>query len=187
MIRDWPTHLVGVRHGTRHAPNSSSSCDTGFQSIELSFRLIVKTRINSNPTRTRTLLFDIELNLIGFEQFGFGTCLDGIHLADDSTHWRISVLSCTETKHPRMRLCLLLTHTHPQQHTHSDPTSGYLSFIPDMTVLLQESVVCELGLSNGAPGVFRKRIYDETAERTSDLVESVYTSDTLFVRNAHFA
>ena len=43
------------------------------------------------------------------------------------------------------------------------------------------------GLSNGTPCVFRKLIYDETAEHTSASTESVDTSDTLFVRNAHYA
>ena len=59
--------------------------------------------------------------------------------------------------------------------------------IPGMPVLLQENIACELGLSNGTPGIFRKLIYDETAECTSLSTENVYTSDTLFVRDAHYA
>ena len=56
-----------------------------------------------------------------------------------------------------------------------------------MPVLLQENIPCALGLSIDTPGIFRKLIYDETMEHHSDLTESIYTSDTFFVRNAHYA
>ena len=69
----------------------------------------------------------------------------------------------------------------------TDHIPGYLPLVPGMPVLLQENIACELGLSNGTPGIFRKLIYDETTEHNSDLTESVYTSDTIFVHNAHYA
>ena len=69
----------------------------------------------------------------------------------------------------------------------TDHIPGYLPLVPGMPVLLQENIACELGLSNGTPGIFRKLIYDETAECTSGSTDNVYTSDTLFVRNAHYA
>ena len=69
----------------------------------------------------------------------------------------------------------------------TDHIPGYLPLVPDMPVLLQENIACELGLSNGTPGIFRKLIYDDSAERTSGSTESVYTSDTLFVHNAQYA
>ena len=69
----------------------------------------------------------------------------------------------------------------------NDHIPGYLPLVPGMPVLLQENIACELGLTNGTPGIFRKLIYDETTEHNSDLTESVYTSDTIFVHNAHYA
>ena len=39
---------------------------------------------------------------------------------------------------------------------------GYLPLIPGMPVLLQENIACELGLSNGTQGIFRKSVYDPT-------------------------
>ena len=68
----------------------------------------------------------------------------------------------------------------------TDHIPGYLALVPGMPVLLQENIACELSFSNGTPGIFRKLIYDETAEHNSDLTESVYTSDTIFVHNAHY-
>ncbi|CAF3219894.1 unnamed protein product [Rotaria sp. Silwood2] len=64
---------------------------------------------------------------------------------------------------------------------------GYLPLVPGMPVLLQENIACELGLSNGTPGIFRKLIYDETSGHTTGLEESLFTPDTLFVRNAQYA
>ena len=69
----------------------------------------------------------------------------------------------------------------------TDHIPGYLPLVPGMPVLLQENIACELGLSNGTPGIFRKLIYDETAECTSVSTENVFTSDTLFVRDAQYA
>lgn len=56
-----------------------------------------------------------------------------------------------------------------------------------MPVLLQENIACELGLSNGTPGIFRKLVYDETAEHTASLNENAFTSDTLLIHNAQYA
>ncbi|CAF4386937.1 unnamed protein product, partial [Didymodactylos carnosus] len=68
-----------------------------------------------------------------------------------------------------------------------DPIPGYLPLVPDTPVLLQDNIACELSLSNGTPGIFRKLVYDETAEHTSGSNESTFTNDTLFIRNAHYA
>ena len=64
---------------------------------------------------------------------------------------------------------------------------GYLPLIPNMPVLLQENIACELGLSNGTQGVFRELIYDQTSELTNGSDEGVFTTDTVFVRNAQYA
>ena len=63
---------------------------------------------------------------------------------------------------------------------------GYLPLVPGMPVLLQENIACELGLSNGTPGVFRELIYDQTSGYTTGSEEGIFTADTLFVRNAHY-
>ena len=64
---------------------------------------------------------------------------------------------------------------------------GYLPLVPGMPVLLQENIACELGLSNGTPGVFRELIHDQTSGYTTGSDEGIFTDDTLFVRNAHYA
>jgi len=64
---------------------------------------------------------------------------------------------------------------------------GYLPLIPNMPVLLQENIACELGLSNGTQGVFSELAYDQTSELTNGSDEEVFTSDTVFVRNAQYA
>ena len=64
---------------------------------------------------------------------------------------------------------------------------GYLPLVPGMPVLLQENIACELGLSNGTQGVFRELIYDQTSGYTTGSDEGIFTNDTLFVRNAHYA
>ncbi|CAF2013596.1 unnamed protein product [Rotaria magnacalcarata] len=57
--------------------------------------------------------------------------------------------------------------------------SGYLPLVPGMPVLLQENIACELGLSNGTPGIFHELIYDETREHTTGSDEGIYTADTV--------
>jgi len=56
-----------------------------------------------------------------------------------------------------------------------------------MTVLLQENIACELGLSNGTQGMFRELVYSETSEHTTNSDEGLFTPDTVFVRNAQYA
>jgi hypothetical protein len=56
-----------------------------------------------------------------------------------------------------------------------------------MPVLLQENIACELGLSNGTPGVFRELVYSEPSEHTTNSDEGLFTPDTVFVRNAQYA
>lgn len=64
---------------------------------------------------------------------------------------------------------------------------GYLPLIPGMPVLLQENIACELGLSNGSQGIFRELVYDRKTELSYGSDEGVFTSDTVFVRNAQYA
>lgn len=64
---------------------------------------------------------------------------------------------------------------------------GYLPLVHGMPVLLQENIACELGLSNGTSGIFRKLIYDQKSEYTKGSEESLFTPDTIFVRNAQYA
>ena len=64
---------------------------------------------------------------------------------------------------------------------------GYLPLVPGMPVLLQENIACELGLSNGTQGIFRKLVYSETSEQTTGFDEGIFTTDTIFVRNAQYA
>ncbi|CAF1689605.1 unnamed protein product, partial [Adineta ricciae] len=56
-----------------------------------------------------------------------------------------------------------------------------------MPVLLQENIACELGLSNGAQGIFRELIYDRVSEPTTGTNEEAFTPDTVFIRNAQYA
>lgn len=64
---------------------------------------------------------------------------------------------------------------------------GYLPLVAGMPVLLQENIACELGLSNGTPGIFHQLVYDRTSEHTTGSDEGVFTADTVFVRNAQYA
>jgi hypothetical protein len=64
---------------------------------------------------------------------------------------------------------------------------GYLPLVPGMPVLLQENIACELILSNGTPGIFRELVYDHTPGLTNGSEEEVFTTDTVFVRNAKYA
>jgi len=64
---------------------------------------------------------------------------------------------------------------------------GYLPLVPDMPVLLQENIACELGLSNGAQGIFRELVYGETSEQITEANEGVFPANTIFVRNAQYA
>lgn len=64
---------------------------------------------------------------------------------------------------------------------------GYLPVVPSMPVLLQENIACELGLSNGTPGIFRKLIYDTVHQNTHGTDEGIFTADTVFIRNAQYA
>lgn len=64
---------------------------------------------------------------------------------------------------------------------------GYLPLVPGMPVLLQENIACELGLSNGTSGIFRKLIYDTIHENTNGSDEGIFTDETIFVRNAQYA
>ena len=64
---------------------------------------------------------------------------------------------------------------------------GYLPLIPNMPVLLQENIACELGLSNGTQGVFRELVYGQTSELTNGCDEGIFTNDTVFVRNVQYA
>ncbi|CAF1445974.1 unnamed protein product [Adineta ricciae] len=56
-----------------------------------------------------------------------------------------------------------------------------------MPVLLQENIACELGLSNGAQGIFRELLYDRVLEPTAGTNEEAFTPDTVFIRNAQYA
>jgi len=64
---------------------------------------------------------------------------------------------------------------------------GYLPLIPGMPVLLQENIACELGLSNGTQGIFRELVYSQTSEQNTTTDEGIFTTDTVFVRNAQYA
>lgn len=55
---------------------------------------------------------------------------------------------------------------------------GYLPLVPGIPVLLQDNIACELGLSNGAPSVFRQLVYDDTSDHTMGSEEALFTSDT---------
>jgi hypothetical protein len=52
---------------------------------------------------------------------------------------------------------------------------------------LQDNIACELGLSNGTPGIFRELVYDNTSKHTTGSEEEMFTADTMFVRNAQYA
>ena len=64
---------------------------------------------------------------------------------------------------------------------------GYLPLVAGMPVLLQENIACELGLSNGTPGIFHQLVYNQTSEHTTGSAEGAFTADTVFVRNAQYA
>ena len=64
---------------------------------------------------------------------------------------------------------------------------GYLPLVPGIPVLLQENIVCELGLSNGTRGIFHELVYDQTSGHTFGSDEGMFTGDTIFVGNAQYA
>lgn len=64
---------------------------------------------------------------------------------------------------------------------------GYLPLVPGMPVLLQENIACELGLSNGTPGIFRELVYNQTSDSDTNFDQNTFPIDTIFVRNAQYA
>ena len=50
-----------------------------------------------------------------------------------------------------------------------------------------DSIACELDLSNGTSGIFRKLVYDETSEYKMGREESLLTTDTLYVGKPYYA
>lgn len=64
---------------------------------------------------------------------------------------------------------------------------GYLPLVPDMPVLLQENIACELGLSNGTQGIFRKLAYTDTSDSDMSFDQDKFPIDTVFKRNPQYA
>lgn len=64
---------------------------------------------------------------------------------------------------------------------------GYLPLVPGMPVLLQENIACELGLSNGTRGIFRKLVYNDTTESNTNFEQDIFPLDSIFVRDAQYA
>ena len=57
-----------------------------------------------------------------------------------------------------------------------------------MPVLLTDNIACELGLSNGTQGIFRKLIYDDQEELGVFKVKSdVFPSNTIYIRKPLYA
>ena len=50
-----------------------------------------------------------------------------------------------------------------------------------------DSIACELGLSNGMSGIFRKLVYDETSEYKMGPEGSLFTTDALHVGKPYYA
>lgn len=64
---------------------------------------------------------------------------------------------------------------------------GYLPLVPGMPVLLQENIACELGLSNGTRGIFRKLVYTETPNSDTSFNQEKFPIDTVFIRDPQYA
>lgn len=64
---------------------------------------------------------------------------------------------------------------------------GYLPLVPGMPVLLQENIACELGLSNGAQGIFRELVYTETANSDTSFDQEKFPIDTVFICDPQYA
>jgi len=65
---------------------------------------------------------------------------------------------------------------------------GLLPFVPNMPVLLTDNIACELGLSNGAQGLFRELIYDDHEDLGDLKIKSdVFPSNTIYIRKPLYA
>jgi len=64
---------------------------------------------------------------------------------------------------------------------------GYLPLVPGMPVLLQENIACELGLSNGTPGIFRELVYNQTSDTDTSFDQEIFPMGRFFVRDAQYA
>jgi hypothetical protein len=69
----------------------------------------------------------------------------------------------------------------------TDHLPGYLPLIPGMPILLQENIACELGLSNGTPGIFHKLVYNPTSDSDTNFDEKIFPMDTIFIHDAQYA
>ncbi|CAF1107839.1 unnamed protein product [Adineta ricciae] len=57
-----------------------------------------------------------------------------------------------------------------------------------MPVLLTDNIACDLGLSNGTQGIFRKLIYDDQEDPTdSKIKREVFPSNTIYIRKPLYA
>lgn len=64
---------------------------------------------------------------------------------------------------------------------------GYLPLVPNMPVLLQENIACELGLSNGTQGIFRELVYTDTSNSDMSFDQDKFPSGTVYIRNPQYA
>ena len=66
--------------------------------------------------------------------------------------------------------------------------SGFLALVPNMPVLLTDSIACELGLSNGTQGIFRQLVYDDKEDPvTFNMNNAIFPSNSIYVRKALYA
>ena len=63
---------------------------------------------------------------------------------------------------------------------------GYLPFVPGMPVLLTENIATELGLSNGAKGIFRQLVYDSSSE-ILNFNDKMFPDNTKFITQPKYA
>ena len=63
---------------------------------------------------------------------------------------------------------------------------GYLPLTPGMPVLLTENIATELGLSNGARGIFHQLIYDNSTD-IYDLNEETFPVNSKFITQPKYA
>ena len=65
---------------------------------------------------------------------------------------------------------------------------GLLPSVPIMSVLLTDSIACELGLSNGIQGIFRELVYDDQEDPGGLKVKSdVFLSNAIYIRKPLYA
>ena len=100
------------------------------------FRNTIRTQINNRAVLNKTM--EMRLTPVVYVAQDY---IQGKNIEDTRIHKAILELPDNKTEH----------------------LPGYLPFVPGMPVLLTKNIATELGLSNGARGIFRLLVYEESS------------------------